>query len=159
MLKIEVYTDGSSQNPGVGGFAAILKCGGQERVIRNFSTERTTNNSMELRPVLETIKWLNEHQKQPCKVTFFTDSQYIVDCASIMMKDGTKKKTDWFEGRPNEELWMEFIRACKKGGHIASFVKVKGHNGNELNERCDKMAKEEMVKARHALYEKLHENA
>lgn len=159
MLAIEVYTDGSSQNPGVGGFGAIMKCGKQERIIRGFSTKRTTNNSMELQPMIEVMKWLNIYQKTPCKVTFYTDSSYIVNCTNTSMKDGTKKKTDWYKGRLNEELWLEFIHACKKGGHKASFVKIKGHSGNELNERCDRIAKEELAKARHALYEKLCENA
>lgn len=153
MLAIEVYTDGSSQNPGVGGFGAIMTCGKQERIIRGFSTKKTTNNSMELQPMIEVMKWLNTHQKTPCKVTFFTDSNYIINCTNTTMKDGTKKKTDWYKGRLNEELWLEFISVCKKGGHTASFVKVKGHSGNKLNERCDKIAKEELAKARHAIRE------
>ena len=155
MLQINVYTDGSSQNPGVGGFGAILLCGKQERIIRGYSTKKTTNNSMELQPMLETIKWLNKHQKQPCKVTFFTDSNYIINCTNTVLKDGSGKTTAWYKNRINGELWLEFINACKEGGHKASFVKVKGHGGNDLNERCDKIAKEELVKARHALYESI----
>jgi ribonuclease HI len=144
-MDIIAYTDGAcSGNPGIGGYGAILTYKGQEREVRGFTTNSTTNNAMELRAVVEVINWLNKVQKKPCNIEIRTDSQYIVNCTSHK----TKK---WFEGRKNEDLWMELITAGNKGKHKITFVKIKGHSGDIMNERCDKIAKAECAKAKHAL--------
>jgi len=149
-MHIIAYTDGSCSNPGVGGYAAILQCNGQERVLRGHY-KSTTNNRMELQPMISTIDWIDKYQKKPCEITFYTDSRYIIDCALGRNKDGSKRKVSWFKGRDNEDLWMEFICKVSKGKHTVRFVKVKGHSGDELNERANKIANEERVKARHEL--------
>jgi len=154
MLNIIAHTDGAcSGNPGVGGYCAILTANGVEKIVRGHSSKVTTNNQMELRAVIEVIEWLNKVQKKPCCVEIHTDSKYIVDCTNTKMKDGSKKTRKWFEGRPNEEMWLELIDKGNKGGHKIRFVKVKGHSGDIFNERCDRIAKEECVIARHELYE------
>lgn len=154
MRNIIAHCDGAcSGNPGIGGYAAIITCGKDERIVRGHSIKTVTNNAMELRAVAEIINWINRNQKEPCHIEIHTDSQYIIDCTRKKLKDGSEKKSDWFEGRKNEDLWMEIITAGNKGKHIIRFVKVKSHSGDPYNERCDKMAKEECVKARHELYE------
>ena len=147
-MNIMIHTDGAcSGNPGVGGYGAILVCNGQERIVRGHSKEMTTNNKMELRAVIEAINWLNRVQKKPCEIEVYTDSKYIVDCTS-------HKNKDWYKDRPNSEMWMELITAGLEGKHKIRFIKIKGHSGNVMNERCDKIAKEECVKARHELNER-----
>lgn len=152
-MNIEIYTDGScSGNPGVGGYAGILLCNGQRRIVKGFSTDvRTTNNSMELKAIRESIGWLNKFQKKPCNVTIYTDSKYVIDCATGKNKDGSKRTVGWFKGRKNEGLWVEFITEVMKGKHTITFVKVKGHSGVPLNEEANAMAQEECTRAKHEL--------
>ena len=138
MLIITAYTDGSCVgNPGVGGYSAIMQCNGKEKIVKGYSTLKTTNNRMELQAVISAIDLLNRIQKDPCEIVFHTDSQYILQCAS-------HKSRNWLidQKRPNHDLWMELIAKRKKGGHIIKFVKVQAHSGDELNERADKIAKE-----------------
>jgi len=156
-MKIEVYTDGScSGNPGIGGYAAILSCGKQERIVRGTELKEgkpavTTNNRMELMAMIRTIDWLDKHQKEPCEVVFYTDSQYVINCALGHNKDGSRHKVGWFKGRLNEDLWMEFICKVRDGKHTVRWVKVKGHGDDQLNARADTIAKEECTKAKYGL--------
>lgn len=142
MFNVTIYTDGAcSGNPGVGGYGAILTCNGQERIVRGRCKEITTNNRMELKAVIEAIKALNK----PCQVTVHTDSQYICQ--------GSTHDRKWLTSlnRPNHDLWLELITVGLTGGHKIKFVKVAGHAGLAQNERCDRIAKEQCVKAKHEL--------
>ena len=142
MFNVTIYTDGAcSGNPGVGGYGAILNCNGHERVVSGHTKEITTNNRMELTAVIEAIKALTK----PCEVTVHTDSQYICQSATHNRKWLTS------ENRANHDLWLELITVGLKGQHKIKFVKVSGHAGVEQNERCDRIAKEQCVRAKHAL--------
>lgn len=144
MFDVTIYTDGAcSGNPGVGGYGAILQCKGAEHVVQGCSKEITTNNRMELTAVIEAIRAL----KKPCRVTIHTDSQYVCDCVSHDRKWLTSAS------RPNHDLWLELITVGLNGQHKIKFVKVAGHSGLTLNERCDKIAKEQCIKAKHELTE------
>ena len=148
MLQIIAYTDGSClPNPGVGGFAAIMQANGKERVCQGYDTnEKSTNNRMELKAVITVIDWINNVQKEPCEVTICTDSKYLINCHT--------HKRSWLtsESRPNHDLWLELITKGLKGQHKIKFVKVEAHKNNELNNRVDKLAKAQAVKARHERY-------
>lgn len=142
MYNVTIYTDGAcSGNPGVGGYGAIITCNGAEKIVRGRSKEVTTNNRMELMAVISAIKALNK----PCEITVYTDSQYICQNATHDRK--------WLtcEQRPNRDLWIELITVGLKGQHRIKFVKVAGHSGLVMNERCDRIAKEQCVKAKHEL--------
>ena len=144
MYNVTIYTDGAcSGNPGIGGYGAIISYNGVERIVRGHSNAVTTNNRMEMMAVIEALKALTK----PCEVTVYTDSQYILQC--------TAHNKAWLtnEKRKNSDLWVELITVGLKGKHKIKFVKVDGHAGIIQNERCDKIAKEQCVKARHALYE------
>ena len=144
MYSVTIYTDGAcAGNPGVGGYGAILSCNGHERIVRGLCKEITTNNRMELMAVIEAIKAL----KAPCDVTVHTDSEYI-----IKTHKHTRKELIC-ESRKNHDLWLELITVGLSGHHKIKFVKVAGHAGVVQNERCDKIAKEQCVKARHERYE------
>lgn len=144
MYDVTIYTDGAcSGNPGVGGYGAILSCNGYERIVRGRSKEVTTNNRMELMAVIEALKAL----EKPSEVTIYTDSSYIITCTTH------DKKWLTCDERPNRDLWIELITVGLNGKHRIKFVKVEGHTGLVQNERCDKIAKEQCVKARHELNE------
>ena len=147
MLEIIAYTDGSCLgNPGIGGFAARMEAKGKTKYCEGFEVKDTTNNRMELKAVISVLKWCNTVQKESCKVTFHTDSQYIIDCFKHNFSDLSSSS------RPNNDLWIELIRETLKGRHSIEFVKVKGHNGVERNEEVDKRAKAMAKKARHLRY-------
>lgn len=141
MFNVTIYTDGAcSGNPGPGGYCAILKYGEIERIVCG-GEKNATNNRMELKAVVEAVKSL----KKPCHVELITDSQYLCNCSCHTY--------NWLTGkdRPNRDLWIELIQAGNKGGHKIKFVKIQGHSGDKTNDRCDKIAKEQIVKMRHEL--------
>ena len=96
MPEVEIYTDGAcSGNPGAGGWGAILRCGSAEKELSG-GCNPTTNNRMELTAVIEALKAL----KQPCKVTLYTDSRYVMDgIEGVASADGVASQhTDLWSG-------------------------------------------------------------
>lgn len=143
MKKIDIYTDGAcSGNPGKGGWAAVLVYNSREKEISG-SDKNTTNNRMELTAVIEALKAL----KEPCEVTLTTDSKYVCDAINkgwvYSWKNNNWKKSD---KKPalNVDLWQELLELLKI--QKVNFVWVKGHDGHEYNERCDRLAVEEYNK-------------
>lgn len=137
MKEINIYTDGAcSGNPGKGGWGAVLVYKGTEKEISGGSAD-TTNNRMELTAVIEALKQL----KEVCNVTLTTDSKYVCDAVTkgwvySWKKNGWKKA----DKKPvkNVDLWERLLDLMKN--HKVTFLKVKGHADNELNNRCDRLA-------------------
>lgn len=135
--NVEIYTDGAcSGNPGVGGWASVLLYEQHKKELYGNDKE-TTNNRMELTAVIEALKAL----KRPCNVTLYSDSKYVIDSIN---KDWVYKweANNWIKSdrKPalNTDLWKELLALLEV--HRVKFVWVKGHNGNEYNERCDELA-------------------
>jgi len=137
--RVEIYTDGAcSGNPGAGGWGAVLLCGGYRREISGGEAE-TTNNRMELTAVIEGLKRL----KYPCDVDIYSDSAYTVNgflngWVYAWEKSGWRKA----DGKEvlNTDLWQELLSLTRL--HKTTFHKVKGHADNELNNRCDFLARQ-----------------
>jgi ribonuclease HI len=144
---IEIHTDGAcSGNPGPGGWAALLKFGDVEKSIVG-GTSATTNNRMELTAALEALKAL----KRPCTVRLFSDSAYLVSAFQQKWLDkwkGNGWRNSGGDPVSNIDLWMELDRLAS--GHRVEWIKVKGHADNEGNNRCDKLAVEEMKRCKSA---------
>lgn len=138
MKNISIYTDGAcSGNPGVGGWGAVLIYNGTKREISGYSPE-TTNNVMEISAAVEALELL----KEPCLVELYSDSAYLVNAFNQKWIENWQKngwKTSSKELVKNKELWEELIKLSKI--HKLKFIKVKGHSDNELNNRCDEMAR------------------
>jgi len=145
MKKVIIYTDGAcSGNPGPGGWGAILKYGDHEKEISGYK-ENTTNNQMELLAAVEALKCL----KYPCEVELYSDSSYLINAFEKKWVDNWKAngwKTSSKEDVKNIELWMELERLSKI--HNIKWIKVKGHADNEYNNRCDKLATNEIARNR-----------
>lgn len=137
--KVILYTDGAcSGNPGIGGWGAVLLYGEHKRELSGAEAE-TTNNRMEITAVIAGLEKL----KYPCAVDVYSDSAYTVNAFTEgwvygWMKSGWKKG----DGKPvlNEDLWKRLLQLTKT--HEVTFHKVKGHADNELNNRCDFLARE-----------------
>ena len=136
MKKVCIYTDGAcSGNPGPGGWAAILSCMGREKELSGGERE-TTNNRMELRAVIEALSAL----KEPCEVELWTDSQYIARAINEGWLAGWKRR-GWRrkEGElKNPELWQRLDALL--GEHRVTVNWLRGHDGQEQNERCVALA-------------------
>ena len=143
MKKVCIYTDGAcSGNPGPGGWAAILSCMGREKELSGGERE-TTNNRMELRAVIEALSAL----KEPCEVELWTDSQYIARAINEGWLAGWKRR-GWRrkEGElKNSELWQRLDALL--GEHKVTVNWLRGHDGQEQNERCDALAVAERDKS------------
>lgn len=137
MRTVTIYTDGAcSGNPGPGGWGAILSYKGAEKELSGGAA-RTTNNRMELTAVITGLAAL----KEPCEVTLYSDSRYIIDA----IQKGWAKKwqaNHWMrnakEPALNSDLWEQLLGLLER--HQVTFVWVKGHAGHPENERCDQLA-------------------
>jgi len=139
--EVTIYTDGAcSGNPGPGGWGAVLFYGPHRKEISG-GEPMTTNNRMEIVAVIEALKLL----KEPCAVTVYSDSAYVVNCIRQNWMDGWLKN-GWrnSKGKPveNQDLRQELWSLMQR--HRVSYVKVKGHSDNEWNNRCDELARAEI---------------
>lgn len=124
MAKIEIWTDGSCvPNPGVGGWAAILKCNGQRKEISGRLPQSTSSRS-ELTAVIESLKAVKGVGHE---ITIYTDSTY-----TRLAIQGIKK------AKVNQDLLEEITTL--KNRHQVTVELVPAHNGVHENERCDELA-------------------
>lgn len=133
-MNYVAYTDGSYQDSiGAGGYGSVIldDTGKAIKILCN-GFKHTTNNRMEIRGVIETLK----HFTQSVNITIISDSQYVVK----MMSEGHVKR--WFKekdyNKKNLDLWFELLDLTEF--HNVSFEWVKGHNGNRWNELADKLS-------------------
>lgn len=136
--SVMLYTDGAcSGNPGIGGYGGILIYG-TSRKEYSGAEQQTTNNRMEMRAVIEGLLLL----KYPCDVDVYSDSAYTVNSFVNGWID-IWQKNDWKKSdkKPvqNVDLWQELLRLTTI--HQVVFHKVKGHADDELNNRCDTLAR------------------
>ena len=147
MKKVTLYTDGAcSGNPGPGGYGAVLQYGSHRRELSG-GFEETTNNRMEILSVIKGLSAL----KEPCEIKVYSDSRYVVDAvekgwALRWRENGWMRNKK--EAALNSDLWEELLALLNV--HTVCFEWVKGHAGNEGNERCDELARAaiEQIKAR-----------
>ena len=140
-IPVIVYTDGAcSGNPGPGGWAAILRFGPHEKVLQGGAS-LTTNNRMELRAALAALQALT----RPCAVEIHTDSEYlkrgVTEWMAAWLRNGWLRydpRTQTKQPVKNRDLWQVLNAAMKP--HRITWHWVKGHAGDEFNERADQLA-------------------
>lgn len=138
---VEVWTDGAcSGNPGPGGWGAILSFKGKERELSGGEA-MTTNNRMELMGAISALETLT----RPCTVALHTDSQYLRQGITAWIHGWKKNGWKTADRKPvkNEELWKRLDAALKQ--HKIEWKWVKGHAGDEMNERADALARAGMA--------------
>lgn len=128
--NLVIYTDGAfsplRNQGGVG--IVILK---NDKKILEYSNmyKRTTNNQMELGAIIIALRLI---KKPYDSVLIYSDSQYVIGCATL----GWQRKK-------NKKLWQEFDLQMDRVSELCqniTFSHVKGHDGNTWNEYCDKIA-------------------
>ena len=149
MPELFAFTDGAcSGNPGPGGWGALLIAKNGDEVVKERTLQggeaETTNNRMELLAAIHALEALD----RASTLTVITDSAYV--------KGGV---TQWIHGRKrngwktaakkpvkNKDLWQALDEACQR--HEIEWIWVKGHAGDEGNEKADELARLGAVEAR-----------
>ena len=134
---ITIYTDGSClNNPGDGGWAAIINTNGDVKKISG-SVKDTTNNKMELTAPIKALQEVKGNQQ----IEIYTDSQYV----KLGITDWVHKwiKNNWQTSKKvpvkNKELWVQLHELNNL--RDVKWIWVKAHAGNILNEEVDLLAK------------------
>jgi ribonuclease HI len=139
--RVIIHTDGAcSGNPGPGGWGAVLQYNGTVKELKG-GAPITTNNKMELTAAIEALKAL----KRPCEIELHTDSVYVKDGLNKWIHGWKKNGWRTSDKKPvkNAELWKELDAAVQR--HTIDWRWVKGHAGDEMNERADELANEGMA--------------
>jgi ribonuclease HI len=133
---IEVWTDGACRgNPGPGGWGALMRSGAHVRELYGGARD-TTNNRMELTAVIEALAAL----KRESRVVIHTDSQYVKLGITEWMAQWEKRGWKTADRKPvkNLDLWQRLAELAAQ--HRVEWRWVRGHAGNEGNERADALA-------------------
>lgn len=147
VIDIEVYTDGSckyvGQNMSFGGWAYIVVQDGKKIYEASGSEYGTTNQRMELRAILEGLRYAQSIRRSSEKVAIYSDSAYAINCY----------KQDWYsrwltngwttargESVDNKDLWENIIPFFDDFWY--TFIKVNGHSNVFWNNKCDEMAQQ-----------------
>jgi len=137
MKHVTLYTAGAcSKNPGPGGYGVVLLYDSHRKELSK-GFRKTTNNRMEILAAIAGLEAL----KEPCRVTLYSDSQYLVNAvekgwvrrwqANGWMRNKTERAV-------NPDLWERLLALCSI--HPVQFKWLRGHAGHEENERCDELA-------------------
>lgn len=141
--EVEVWADGSCPVPhGPGGWAYILRfCKSDGSIIEKEGfggAEETTNNRMELQAVIEGLRALT----RPCRVTVHCDSEYVTKAFTDGWLDRWVSN-GWRTSKKglvlNVDLWKLLMMEEERHDWVG-WQWVKGHDGIDLNERCDVLA-------------------
>ncbi len=133
---VEIFTDGACRgNPGPGGWAAYLRYGDAEKLIKGAEPE-TTNNRMELMAAIQGLAAL----KRGSQVKLTTDSQYVRQGITGWIAKWKKNGWKTAARKPvkNQDLWEELDRLTAL--HAVEWHWVKGHSGHPENELVDQAA-------------------
>lgn len=136
---VEVFTDGACLgNPGPGGWAALLRWRGTEKLLAG-GEDPTTNNRMELLAAIMALESL----RRRCEVSLTTDSQYVRQGIEhwVARWRGNGWRTADRKPVKNQDLWERLAAATDR--HAVRWAWVRGHSGHPENERVDRAARHE----------------
>lgn len=133
---VHIWTDGACLgNPGPGGWGALLRWNGHERVLSGNEPD-STNNRMELMAAIRALEAL----RRSCDVVLTTDSQYVRKGMTEWLANWKKNGWRTAARKPvrNAELWKRLDEAQQR--HQVRWEWVRGHSGHPENERADELA-------------------
>lgn len=143
MPELFAYTDGAcSGNPGPGGWGVLLRAMEAGEVVKERELSggeaETTNNRMELLAAIHALEVLG----RPSDITVITDSQYVKNGVTGWIHGWKKNGWKTAAKKPvkNADLWQELDAARSR--HRVRWHWVKGHAGDDGNERADRLARE-----------------
>ncbi len=135
---VVIYTDGGALgNPGPGGYGAIITRDGREKVLQG-GYRLTTNNRMELTACIVALQEVKGCME---KIVLYSDSSYVVNGISKgwarKWRNNNWRKSDG-KLALNSDLWRELLQLSDALDVTLHWVR--GHAGNPMNERCDRLA-------------------
>ena len=136
--KYTIYTDGSCKhNPGPGGWAALIRAGSNENLIKGGELN-TTNNRMEMLAVINALDRLEDNSL----VVLFSDSKYVVDGITMWLPKW--KRQNWLTSKKdavkNSDLWRVLDQHNQRMRIAWNWVKA--HSGVTENETVDQAAQQ-----------------
>ena len=137
-MAINVYTDGAcSGNPGIGGWGAVILIDENYPIKLNGGSINTTNNQMELTAAIEALKYFTERSI----INLHTDSKYVKEGIESWIINWKKNGWKTASKKPvkNKELWIKLNNQIER--HTIHWQWVKGHAGNQYNEKADWLAR------------------
>jgi ribonuclease HI len=143
LKHVIIHTDGACKgNPGPGGWGALLQAAGRSRQLKG-GERQTTNNRMELTAAIRALEALRE----PCKVTLYTDSSYVMQGLTQWLPGWKARGWRTADKKPvkNQDLWQALDAAAQR--HDIDWRWVKGHSGDPGNETADRLANEGCAEA------------
>ena len=135
---VEIYTDGACKgNPGPGGWGVWMLYNGKEKTMHGGEA-LTTNNRMEMTAVIRALEAL----KRPCNVKLYTDSSYVQKGITEWIVGWKARNWRTADKKPvkNDDLWK--VLDVLANQHKIEWIWVRGHDGNDGNERADSLANE-----------------
>jgi ribonuclease HI len=136
-VAVEIFTDGACLgNPGVGGWAALLRYKGREKAISGGECD-TTNNRMELMAAIRALESL----RRGMAVHLTTDSQYVKQGIEQWLPRWRANGWRTADKKPvkNQDLWQRLVEAAAP--HRVGWHWTRGHSGHADNERVDALAR------------------
>ena len=137
-MKISIYTDGAcSGNPGIGGWGVVILIPRENPVHLNGGSNNTTNNQMELTATIEGLQYFKESKQ----ILIITDSKYVINGIESWIKNWKKNGWKTASKKPvkNKDLWEKLDKEITK--HAIEWQWIKGHAGNDNNEKADYLAR------------------
>lgn len=140
-----IYTDGAcSGNPGPGGWGTVVYYGDGSVHELGGAESQTTNNRMEMQAAIGALEFLLE-SGETASVTLYTDSEYVKNGITKWIAGWKKKSWKTSAGKPvlNQDLWqiLDDLKHRVADQLPLQWQYVRGHSGNEGNERCDEIAR------------------
>ena len=137
---LKIYTDGGcTGNPGPGGWAAVILEDGEDPREMSGGDDATTNNRMELTAAINALETVINIFGPRRNIEVHTDSQYVQKGISEWMRGWITRNWKTSAGKPvkNKDLWLQLNNLNDK--LTVHWKWVKGHAGDEWNERCDEL--------------------
>lgn len=134
-----IYTDGAcSGNPGPGGWGVLMQFGAKEKTLSGGELD-TTNNRMELMAAIKALEAVKPGYKG--NITLWTDSTYVLKGITEWIHGWKKRGWKKSDKKPvlNADLW-QILDELNKARDV-NWKWVKGHAGDEGNERADELAR------------------
>jgi ribonuclease HI len=134
---IEIFTDGAcSGNPGPGGWGVYIVDGDRTRELYGGEPD-TTNNRMEMQAVIEALRTVSADEP----VVLYTDSQYVKNGITSWIHGWKKNGWKTASKKPvkNKDLWIALDDLSSE--RKIEWRWVKGHAGDEGNEKADELAR------------------